>query len=129
MSRSSVSFSREFVDQVEPAAVGLVGEFEDGAIRLHAVQSHAGGTDDQVVVLVEGKAERSAADACEKLSVLEVRAGEAQDPALPRTGVKAALAVQDDVLRSLYLVDRDRLRPAEAGIHRIRRSAALPRIG
>ena len=105
----------EVVSQIETGIVletgagpvGAVRHLEDGAIRLDAVNPHARDTDKQVLLAVESKAERPAADAGEFFAYRIVGRPEANDRAVAVDGVEVVLAVENDVLRSLDLVERD----------------------
>ncbi len=77
------------------------------AVRLDAVDAHAGNGDDQVLVLVELHAERPAADMGEDLALLEVRAGETDDVAVAGAAVEPVLPIENDVLGTLDLVEAD----------------------
>ena len=77
------------------------------AVRLDAVDAHAGDGDDQVLVLVELHAERPSADMGEDLALLEVRAGEADDVAVAGAAVEPVVPIEDDVLGTLDLVEAD----------------------
>src|SRR5260221_286628 len=50
------------IDDREPAAVGLVGELDDLALRRDFVEAHARDADNEIVLAIEGEAERTAAD-------------------------------------------------------------------
>ncbi len=64
--------SARIVVELVPGAVGLVGDLEDFAAGLDAIDAHAGDADDEVLVLVELHAERPAADMGEHLALLKV---------------------------------------------------------
>ena len=83
-----------------------------------------GDRDDQVFVPVELHAERPAADMREDLALFEVRAREADDVAVAGRAVNAVLAIEDDVLRPLDLVEADRLCIDQAVVLRVRRGGA-----
>ena len=95
------------VVQLVPGAVGLVGDLEHLAVRLDAIDAHAGDRDDQVLVLVELHAERPSADMGEDVAMLEVRAGEANDVAVAGAAVEPVVPIEDDVLGTLDLIEAD----------------------
>ena len=72
MSRSSASRRRLSSLTDAQAAVGLVRRLLDLAVRRDAVEAHAADADVEIVVAVEGHAERLAADMGEDLHRLVV---------------------------------------------------------
>ena len=112
------------VVQLVPGAVGLVGHLEERAVRLDAVDAHAGNRDDQVLVPVELHAERPSADMGEDIALLEVRAGETNDVAVAGAAVEPVVPIEDDVLGTLHLVEADGLGVDQAVVLGKRRVAA-----
>ena len=82
----------------------------DLAIGRDAVEAHAADADVEVVVAVEGHAERRAADVREDLHALVVGREEAHDVAVARAGVEVVVAVEDHVLRAFDAAEADQLR-------------------
>src|SRR5271165_4442578 len=107
----------EIVGEIEPRIVleprararRTVRHLENRAIRLYAVNAHAGDTDEQVLVAIEGEPEGAAADARKVFADAIVGGEKADDRAVAVDGVEIVPAIQDYVLGSLDLVERDRL--------------------
>ena len=109
MSRSSAIRTRESslsLVQVRPVSSVTLNTSPLGP---HAVDAHSADADDQVFVLVELHAERTAADMGEHLALLETLAGEADDVAVARRAVETILAIEDDVFGTFDLIEADRL--------------------
>ena len=111
------------VDRAQ-AAVGLVGRLLDLAIGRDAIEPHAADADVEIVVAVEGHAERLAADVREDLHALVVGREEADDVAVARAGVEVVVAVEDHVFGRLDPAETDQCRRRAAC--RSARRAALP---
>ena len=75
----------------------------------------------ETVILVEGHAERPAADMGEDFMPGVVGREEADDVALPRAGVDVVVRVENDVFGSVDLAQANDLGVAEAVVHRIGR--------
>src|SRR6516164_243416 len=104
------------VVELVPGTVGFVGYLEHLAVRLDAVHAHAGNGDDQVLVSIELHSERPAADMRKDLAGFEVGTREADDVAVTGRTVEAVLAIQNTILRSLNLIEADRLGVNEARV-------------
>ena len=94
------------VDRIE-AAVGLVGDLLDLALGRDAIEPHAADADIEIVVAVEGHAERLAADMGEDFHLRVVGRLETHDVAVARAGIEIVVAVEDDVLRRLDAAEPD----------------------
>ena len=81
------------------AAVGFVGCLLDLAIRRDAIQAHAAYAAIEVVLSIEGHSQRLAADVRIDLHRLIVRREEANDVAMPRSGIQVVVSIEDDILR------------------------------
>ena len=116
----------EVVGQAQPtvvvdrrvAAVRLVGRLLDLAIGRDPVEAHAADADVEVVLAVEGHAERRAADVREDLHPLVVGREEADDVAVARAGVEVVVAVEDHVFRALDAAEADRRRRPQPVVQR-----------
>ncbi len=109
MSRSSASLQAAVVVDRTHAAVGFVGRLFHGAVRLDAIEPHAADADVEIVLAIEGHAERLAADMGEHLHLLIVGREKADDVAVTRTRIEVVVAVEDDVLRCLDAAKADQL--------------------
>ena len=115
--------TREFVVELVPRAIGLVGNLEYLAVRLDAVDAHAADANDQIFVLVELHAIRPAADMGKHFAVFEDSAGKTDDVAVAGTAVNPVLPVEDHVFGTLNLVQADRFRAEQSVVLRERRAA------
>ena len=113
------------VDRIE-AAVGLVCDLLDLAVGRDAIEPHAADADIEIVVAIEGHAERLAADMGEDLHLLVVGRQEADDVAVARARIEIVVAIEDDVFRRLDAAEADQ-RSRRAAC-RSARMAPLPRI-
>ena len=94
------------VDGID-AAVGLVGRLFDLAVRGDAIEPHAADANIEVVLAIEGHAERLAADMGVHLHLLVIGRKEADDVAVARSRIEIVVAVEDDVLRRLDAAEPD----------------------
>ena len=88
--------------------------FSDFAVGADHVEAHAGDADDEIVVAVEGEAERAAADMGEDLPLLMIGTEEAHDVAVTVAAIEMPVAVDNHVLRPLDLGQADHLDIARA---------------
>ena len=107
------------VDRIK-AAVGLVGDLLDLALGRDAIEAHAADADIEIVVAVEGHAERLAADMGEDLHLLVVGRQETHDVAVARARVEVVVAVEDDVFRRLDAAEADQRHVAQLVVLRER---------
>jgi len=75
--------------------------------------------------LVEGHAERVAADMREHFRALMIGAEEAHDVAMARAAIEIVVAIEDDVLRPFDLAEADDLDGAQAVVEHIRRAGCV----
>ena len=108
---------------VDRAQLRLVSSvtFSTLRVRRDAVQAHAADADVEVVVAVEGHAERLAADVGEDLHALVVGREEADHVAVAGAGVEVVVAVEDHVLRGLDAAEADQRHVAQLVVQRVRR--------
>ena len=109
------------VDDRQRRAIGLRRQLLDVAQLVDAIEAHAGDADEETVILVEGHAERPAADMGEDFVSSVIGSEKADDVALPRAGVDVVVPVENDVFGSVDLAQTNDLGVAEAVVHRIGR--------